>query len=172
MYQNKKYYGTIDKVSKANEELLTQLFQNKVQKSEFKLYLPPNKYSSYDGLLLKPDENLMIMCEVKRREFNKEWLEKHFKGELFLEKTKFLRLLKQANEFCKDPNRKVFIHYINSTIDGYIYIFDLSEIKTKDLKWEIIEMNAVTYETNVKKKKKSVTKLHINDAIKVIPPKL
>lgn len=155
-------YNSFQEASNSNWDLLVELFKGS---KNFKLIKPNRINSVYDGILTtkKDGKTIVILIEVKRRQFTLETLVNEYGSTLFLEKEKYTYLHKQAKRMDNgDPNREVKVWYLNKTRDGYYFIHDITN---RDLAWVPITMNNITYSKNQTKKKKLVALLHTSDAI-------
>lgn len=154
-------YSSFQEASDANWLILKELFGNS---KTFKL-IKPNKINSvFDGLLTckKDEKEIVILVEVKLRQFTAEVLKNEYANTLYLEKSKYKYLHKRAAEYNKAPGRSVKVWYLCATSDGHIFIFDITN---KDYNWISNYMNSVTYSKNRKKVEKLVALLNINDAL-------
>lgn len=155
------YYNSFQEASNSNWELLVELFG---KSDKFKLIKPQKINSVFDGLLStkKDGKDLVILVEVKRRQFDVNTLQNEYENTLFLEKDKYTYLHKRAEEYAKAPNREVKIWYISKTSDGVIFVHDITN---KDYNWVSTKMNSVTYTDKQAKSLKLVALLHTADAI-------
>jgi hypothetical protein len=150
--------------SDSNWDLLVELFSK--ENSKFKLIKPSTINSVFDGILTckKDGREIVILVEVKRRQFSSEVLRTEYNSTLFLEKDKYTYLHKRATELAKVPGRELKIWYLSKTDDGVCYIHD---IYNKDFLWVATTMNKVTYAANgtPEKTKKYVALLHTSDSL-------
>lgn len=155
-------YGSFQEASDSNWQLLVDLFKDS---KKFKLLKPGRNNSVYDGILTskKDGKTIIILIEVKRRQFTLDTLRNEYDNTLFLEKDKYTYLHKQGAKMAKlGPNREIKVWYLSKTRDGYYFIHDITN---RDLVWVPIKMNNVTYDAHQTKKQKFVALLHTSDAI-------
>lgn len=154
-------YNSFQEASDSNWDLLVEIFG---KSDKFKLIKPQRKNSVFDGILAckKGDKEIIIMIEVKRRQFDIHTLQNEYDNTLFLEKEKYTYLHKRAEEIAKMPGREVKIWYLSKTTDGVIFIHDITE---KDYQWIPTRMNSVTYTEKQVKREKLVALLHTSDAL-------
>lgn len=155
-------YRSFDEASDSNWKLLIKLFK---KSKKFKLIEPFKKNSIYDGVLLtkKNNKQIIILVEVKRRQFTQKVLADEYKNTLFLEKSKYENLHKQKEKFeslHKDAIVKVW--YLSKTTDGFCYIHNITN---RDFTWISTKMNNVTYSPKKQKTNKKVALLNTSDAI-------
>lgn len=155
------YYNSFQEASNSNWELLVELFG---KSDKFKLIKPSTINSVFDGILstTKDGKNVVILVEVKRRQFDINTLQNEYENTLFLEKDKYTYLHKRAEEYAKAPGRTVLIWYISKTKDGVVFVHNITN---KDYAWVSNLMNSVTYSEKQSKKHKLVALLHTSDAI-------
>ena len=152
-------YKNFEEAGESNWELLEQLYLNK-----YKLLKPEDQFSIWDGMI-KKDNRLYVMCEVKRRQFTTYRLINSYNSQFFLEKEKYDNLHKERKEYInKYPWFEFKIYYISETCDGITYIFDITN---KDFEWTTRKMKIATYKSD-EQKEKEITYLHIDEAIEII----
>lgn len=160
----KNHYDSYQDASNSNWSLLKEMFSTS---KRFKLIKPKRHNSVYDGILAtkKDGKDIIVLIEVKRRQFTSHTLHNDYKDTLFLEKDKYKYLHKARKKFLEGDNREVYIWYLSKTSDGYVYLHDLTD---KDFCWVNRDMNEVTYVANPNNVKKYVTLLPIKTAFKAI----
>jgi hypothetical protein len=153
-------YNTFQEASDSNWDLLVDIFGTS---KDFKLIKPSRKNSVFDGILTckKDGRDVVILIEVKRRQFNIQTLQKEYENTLFLEKDKYTYLHAQAKNL-KSPGREIKIWYLSKTIDGVVFVHDITDV---DYQWISTKMNSVTYSDNQIKKQKLVALLHTSTAL-------
>lgn len=154
-------YNSFQEASDSNWDLLVQLFGNS---KKFKLIKPAAINSVFDGILItkKNDKDIVILIEVKRRQFTSEVLRNEYDNALFLEKDKYTYLHNKAKKMADVPNREIKIWYLSKTSDGIAFIHDITD---KDYNWITTKMNSITYAANQVKAVKKVALLNISDAL-------
>lgn len=160
-------YNSFQEASDRNFTILQDIFGNS---EKFKLIKPTRIDSVYDGILTtkKNDKDVVILIEVKLRQFSLDTLIREYDSALFLEKDKYT-YLHQAAEKLKNPLREIKIWYLCKTSDGFIFIFDITN---KDYSWITSTMNSVTYTEVQKKRQKKIALLNIHDAIFTVESKI
>jgi len=143
----------------SNFGLLKQLFGNS---KHFTLIAPRKENSVWDGFIAtkKNGEDRAIYVEVKRRSFTNAELISKFNSEFFLEQAKFKHLHENIKKNTMKGS-KYEVWYMCETLDGYIYIFDITDQKFNFTKKS---MNNVTYTAVQQKVDKPVALLSIKDA--------
>jgi len=155
-------YGSFQEASDSNWELLVKLFQ---KSKNFKLIKPVRKNSVYDGVLItkKNNKQIVILIEVKRRQFTQRVLTDEYKNTLFLEKEKYKYLHKQKEKFEElHQDAIVKVWYLSKTTDGFCYIHDITN---RDFVWISAKMNNITYSPKKQKVNKRIALLNTSDAI-------
>lgn len=155
------HYQNFQEASDSNWELLVEMFG---KSEKFKLIKPHRIDSGWDGMLVadKNGKQHVILCEVKRRQFDRMTLENEYFNTFYLEKDKYKTLHDRKKKLeAVDKTRNVKIWYISKTSDGYCYIFDITN---RDYAWFNKEMNKVTYTPTQVKVAKMITLLPVSDA--------
>ena len=154
------HYKNFQDASDSNYSLLNELFGTS---KTFKLIKPTRNNSVYDGLLLteKDGKKLAIFIEVKRRQFDKQYLRTQYNNEFYIEKLKIDNLRKHTKRMQPDPNRIIKIWFLCKTSDGFLCIYDITD---KKYKYISVLSNKVTYANDVEKIMKKRALLPISDA--------
>jgi len=163
-----KIFDTYELSSESNWMLAKMIWgKNK----NFNLFDPSKihnrKNVCFDALLQHKEKPIIYLIEIKRREVDEQTIKEDWNGELFLEKKKWNGLKKMKENYKKGHREKeIKILYLNKTVDGILYEFDLEKLE-KNFKWEKRVMNKMTYSNNKEKIFKTVTLLNIKDAKRV-----
>lgn len=127
--------STFETTAQKNTDIIKRLFD----KDYYKVYIPSDIYSCYDGLVLNTKENKVFIVEVKVRNFDSKFARNSYNFEFMLEKEKYDCLNNIANGY--GDKYKVEVIYVNVTSDERVFVFDITG---KEYNWFAKTMPSTT----------------------------
>lgn len=139
-------FKTIEQAANDNTRVISELFGNK---NLYSIYIPEDKFSCYDGLVVDNETGNVAIVEVKVRAYSNNTLRKKYKGDVMLEKDKYECLHNSKKLFEKSGYTVSHILYV-SVFDNIAYIFNIDNQKYDWFEKELVKSTYMNNDTRIK----------------------